>query len=246
MAMIWAISDLHLSSDGSKPMDVFGERWTNHAGRIAAAWDAAVAPADVVLLPGDFCWAMKPPAAAGDFAWLAARPGAKVLIKGNHDYWWPHSRSRLAALLPPRTWALKKTACLLGGLGIFGVRGGDFAPLIRHGDQRSAEEVAGTLERELRELAASIADLAALEAAAGAPATLRVCLCHYPPLPPGRADRRFADLIRDAGARHCVYGHLHGPESRADLVDGVLDGVDYRCVSCDLVGFRPVAITPCP
>ena len=86
---IWALSDLHLALGLDKPMDIFGDHWQNHAERMALAWDERVAPHDLVLSPGDFSWAQKQHEVAPDFAWLAARPGHKVLIKGNHDYWWP-------------------------------------------------------------------------------------------------------------------------------------------------------------
>src|SRR4051812_10403038 len=102
MAAIWALSDLHLSTSGSKPMDVFGDHWGKHDERMAKNWDAAVAPEDIVLPPGDFSWATRTAEAASDFAWLGARPGHKILVKGNHDYWWPSTATKLAQALPPR------------------------------------------------------------------------------------------------------------------------------------------------
>lgn len=242
MPVIWALSDLHLSLSGAKPMDVFGDHWERHHERMAAAWDAQVGQDDIVLTPGDFSWAMKAPEAAADFAWLAQRPGWKVLVKGNHDYWWPSSHAKMAQLVPPRTCALKKNACRIGAVGIFGGRGGDFAPLTRYGDKRSQEEVDAWLAREEAELRASIAHLDQLDAAAGVPRGLRICLFHYPPIPPGRQSSRFTRVIEEAGASHCVYGHLHGKEVGAARVEGVINGVSYRCASCDLLGFAPVRI----
>lgn len=240
MPTIWAISDLHLSTSGAKPMEVFGGRWEKHAERMAAAWDAQVGQDDIVLSPGDFSWAMKPQEAAGDFAWLAQRPGWKVLVKGNHDYWWPSSRTKMAQLLPPRTVTLKKNGAVVQGVGFFGARGGDFAPLTRYGDQRKPEEIEAWLAREDDELKASLADLERLEG--GMRSALRLCLFHYPPIPPGRKASRFTPLIAAAGAAHCVYGHLHGQEVGPARVEGLIDGVQYRCASCDLVGFAPVEI----
>src|SRR5690349_4597357 len=88
-AMLWTISDLHLSSARPKPMDIFGDRWRNHPQRIAAAWRERVRDDDVVLIAGDISWAMKLDEAMPDLEWIAALPGSKVMIRGNHDYWCP-------------------------------------------------------------------------------------------------------------------------------------------------------------
>ena len=239
MPTIWALSDLHLSTSGAKPMDVFGDHWGNHAERMAEAWDRLVAAEDIVLSPGDFSWANKPAEAAGDFAWLAARPGHTVMVKGNHDYWWTGTNAKMAQLLPSRVHALKKNACVIHGVGFFGVRGGDFAALTRYGDKRTAEDIEAWLAREEHELKLSIAALDQLDAEASRPRGLRICLFHYPPIPPGRQTSRFTPLIEAAGASHCIYGHLHGPEVSAAKVEGLFNGVNYRCASCDQVGFAP-------
>lgn len=242
MPAVWALSDLHLSTSGSKPMDKFGDHWGDHAGRMATAWDATVADDDIVISPGDFSWANKPAEAAGDFAWLGARPGKKVMVKGNHDHWWPGSQKKLAELLPPRTHAVKKTACILDDIGFFGARGGDFAPLTRYGDTRTQADIDAWLDREERELEMSIAALDALEQARGTPLAVRICCFHYPPIPPGRSQSRFSKRIREAGATWCVYGHLHGKELGPAKVEGLLDGVEYRCTSYDQINFTPTLI----
>jgi len=153
MPALWALSDLHLSTSGSKPMDLFGAHWEKHDQQMAENWDAVVADDDIVVTPGDFSWAGKPSEVVSDFAWLAKRPGTKILVKGNHDHWWPGTATKLAAVLPPRTFALKKTACSVQGVGFFGARGGDFAPATRYGDTRTQQEVDTWLEREEHELA---------------------------------------------------------------------------------------------
>ncbi len=245
MPAIWALSDLHLSTTGAKPMDKFGDHWGNHAERMAEAWDRLVAADDIVLTPGDFSWANKPADAAGDFAWLGARPGHKILVKGNHDHWWTGTQTKLAGMLPPRTHALKKTACVIHGVGFFGARGGDFAPLTRYGDKRSQSEVDEWLEREERELVQSIAALDLLDAQRGvAPGQRgpRICLFHYPPIPPARQSSRFTPLIEAAGATWCIYGHLHGKELGAAKVEGTFNGVTYRCASCDQIDFTPMPV----
>jgi uncharacterized protein len=242
MPVVWALSDLHLSTSGAKPMDVFGDHWGDHAGRMASNWDATVGQDDIVVTPGDFSWANKPAEAAGDFAWLGARPGAKVLVKGNHDHWWPSTQKKLSELLPPRTYALKKTACIIGNVGFFGARGGDFAPLTRYGDTRTQADIDTWLEREDRELEQSIAALDALEKAQGHPLATRICCFHYPPIPPGRGWSRFSKRIQNAGASWCLYGHLHGKDLGPTKVEGTYDGVQYLCTSCDQVDFTPKLI----
>ena len=242
MPVIWALSDLHLSLSGAKPMDVFGDHWEAHHERMAEAWDRLVAPDDIVLSPGDLSWAMRPAEAAIDLAWVGARPGWKVIAKGNHDYWWPGTRKAMAGLLPPRMLAIKKCAGRIGEVGFFGARGGDFAALTRYGDKRTPEEIEAWLAREEAELKLSIAELDRLDQEAGAPAKLRICVFHYPPVAPGKRSSRFTPLIAAAGASWCVYGHLHGREIGPARVEGDIAGVQYRCASCDLVDFAPLKI----
>jgi predicted phosphohydrolase len=239
---IWALSDLHLSLASDKPMDVFGEQWRNHHATIAERWDDLVAQDDLVLSPGDFSWAGKPHESAADFAWLAERPGHKVLIKGNHDHWWPKSKAKLAAMLPAKTLALKKSACRIAGVGLYGARGGDFAPLTRYGDTRSPEQIESALVKEERELALSLEQLEQLEAAdtnPGPGAGLRICLFHYPPIPPGARDSRFMPLIATERTAFCIYGHLHGSEVGSARIEGEIQGVQFHCTSCDLLDFTP-------
>jgi len=85
---IWGLSDLHLSFSGQKPMDVFGAHWNDHVRRLEAAWRAAVRPEDHVCLPGDLSWAMRLSDVQDELQWLGSLPGKKILLKGNHDYWW--------------------------------------------------------------------------------------------------------------------------------------------------------------
>ncbi len=239
MPAIWALSDLHLSTSGVKPMDKFGGHWEHHDQVMAGHWDRLVADEDIVLTPGDFSWANKPAEAAGDLAWLAARPGTKILVKGNHDHWWPGTAAKMAQLLPPRVHCLKRTACVVQGVGFFGGRGGDFAPLVRYGDERTQAEVDQWLDREEAELTASLAGLEALDQAAQRTRGLRICLFHYPPIPPAGRSSRFTPIIEASGASWCVYGHLHGEEVGAARVEGVMGGVRYFCASCDLLQFTP-------
>jgi predicted phosphohydrolase len=232
---VWAIGDLHLGFSTGKWMDRFGEHWRDHHLKVEAAWRACVAAEDIVLLPGDLSWAMKPEQAAQDLRWLAGLPGRKVLIKGNHDYWWPGSHKKLVELLPPGIHALKKRAVVLDGIPIIGVRGADFLP-------REGEDPAGvdaSLRRERRELLLSIAHLKEIHSGDEAP----IALFHYPPFRAGGVpESAFTRILEDAGCRHCLFGHLHAPAEWERVFQGERRGVEYRLVSCDALGFAPLLV----
>jgi len=235
MPRVWAIADLHLGFSTGKWMDIFGEHWRDHHLKVEAAWRELVGPDDIVLLPGDFSWAMKPEEAATDFEWLAALPGRKVLIKGNHDYWWPGTARKLAELLPRGAHAIKKRAVLLDGVPIVGVRGADFLPR----DGQAPEEAELRLRREREELLQSIADLDRVGRGSRPP----IALFHYPPFPMGRSESLFTRILEDAGCDYCLFGHLHTRPEWQRVFQGEKHGIRYRLVSCDALGFRPFLVT---
>jgi len=238
---IWAISDLHLGFSTGKWMDRFGEHWRDHHIRIESAWRERVAPSDIVLLPGDFSWALKPQEVAQEFAWLAALPGRKVLIKGNHDYWWPGSRKKLEELLPHDVFALKKTSLVVDGVPIVGVRGGDFLPRVGAEDFDASTvcpRIDEALVRERRELLMSIDHLRSTYAGPRRP----IALFHYPPYRVGGTESAFTRIIEAAGCSHCLFGHLHTAAEHARVFQGARNGIEYRLVSCDAIGFEPLLI----
>jgi predicted phosphohydrolase len=226
---IFALADLHLSGSVDKPMDVFGPSWERHAERIAERWRATVGPLDWVLVPGDISWAMKLEEALSDLRFIEALPGRKVLLKGNHDYWWT-SRGKVEAVLPPSLRLLQNDAFDLGsGIGLVGTRG--WLPP----DAPGATAADGAIyQRELQRLALSLA------AAKGRFDRL-VAMLHYPPLYPGPRETGFVPLLREAGVEVCVYGHLHGPNHRY-AVTGEHGGIRYILVAADAVGFTPQRI----
>jgi predicted phosphohydrolase len=228
MARLFAIADLHLSGSGAKPMDVFGPHWKEHPERIAAAWDAAVAPGDTVLLPGDLTWARNLDEARVDLAWIGARPGVKFLLRGNHDGWWS-TLAKVRRALPPGCHALQNDAFDLGGRVLVGARGWT-AP----DDPMAAPEDATIFVRELARLRLSIAD-ADRRFGRDRP---RVAMLHYPPWIEGRAPTDVVDVLRQGGVRTCVYGHLHGAD-HALGVQGEKDGIRFHLVAADAIGFAP-------
>lgn len=233
MSNLYALADLHLSLDGAKPMDVFGELWRDHAPRMARAWDETVAHDDVVLLPGDLSWAMKLEGAGADLAWIGERPGRKILLRGNHDLWWS-SASKVRRALPPSCAILQHDAVDLGGTVVVGSRGWT-AP-----DDPTAQPGDGAIFlREVERLKLSIAD-ADRRFGRAAP---RVAMAHYPPWIVGRPPTEVVPLLREAGVRICVYGHLHGAD-HVHAVQGEHDGIRFVLVSADAVGFAPVRLGP--
>lgn len=230
--MIWAISDLHLSSVQPKPMDVFGENWKNHTQRIAEAWHQRVQSDDWVLIAGDISWAMKLRDALPDLRWIDSLPGHKIITKGNHDYWW-HRLGPIRPHLPPSLQALESNAMDIGEAVVCGTRGWitpetpGFNP---DNDQKVYNRELGRLERAL----AAAHDLAQGERPI-------IVMIHYPPFINGQPTG-FAERITAAGAAACIYGHLHRSEDWAFAVQGTVDGVYYQLTACDYLSFGPVGV----
>lgn len=225
---LFALADPHLGLAVKKPMDVFGPLWERHAERMAENWARAVGPEDWVLVPGDISWALKLEDALPDLRFLDALPGTKVLLRGNHDYWWT-SRGKIEAVLPPSLRLLQNDAVDLGaGTGLVGTRG--WLPP----EARGTEEDTKIYRRELERLALSI------RAAKGRFDRL-VAMLHYPPLYADLGATGFVPLLREAGVVACVYGHLHGPDHR-HATRGVVDGIRYYFAAADAIGFTPIRI----
>lgn len=231
MRRIWALADLHLSTDGEKPMHVFDERWRDHDRRMAEAWDARVDPRDLVLLPGDLSWARDLPSARGDLAWIGRRTGDKLLLKGNHDSWWK-SRRRVERELPAGCALLQNDAFDAGPCVVVGARGWTDPddPIAEPGDEVR-------FSRELERLKLSLAD-ADRRFGREKP---RLAMTHYPPWIVGRAPSAVVPVLEAGGARICVYGHLHG-EHHALALEGRHRGIEFRLVAADFIDFAPVPI----
>ena len=226
---IFAIGDLHLSGSGAKPMDVFGRQWENHFDQIRNNWLELVTPADYVLIPGDISWAMQFEEAKIDLQSIAALPGIKILLRGNHDYWWS-SVSKLRSYLPADMFALQNDSIALPGLAICGTRGWDFPtemyPLEPQDDKIYRREL---IRLELTLENAKRHNLPILT------------MTHFPPLLSDCRNTAFTALLEQYGVKLCVYGHLHGIGIHNGFT-GEHNGVAYRLVSCDAIGFTPVKI----
>ena len=221
----YAISDLHLPGGDVKPMDVFGEHWTNHFEKISADWRDQVTAEDVVLLPGDFSWAMALKDAVPDLMAVGALPGKKVLLRGNHDYWWS-AIGRVRDALPEGMYAVQNDCVELCGRVICGTRGWNLP-----GEQSTADDIK-VYKRELLRL-----EMTLKEARRRAGDALLLCMMHYPPLTDTQRDTEFTALLEQYGAGDLVYGHLHGIALKGAF-RGEHNGIRYHQVSCDGLGFR--------
>ncbi len=232
---IYAIGDPHLSRVAAKPMDIFGPAWADHANRLAAGWQAVVQAGDVVLVPGDISWAMTLAEALPDLQDLDSLPGTKLLIQGNHDYWW-QSVSKIRQLpMPGMRFIQNDHVRLDGQVAVCGTRGWLLPGDRGWGDD--PEHNQKIYARELQRLQLS------LQSALKAGAAEIVVMLHYPPVGPGGAPTEFSRLLAATpGVSLCVYGHLHGAAAHERAFQGELDGVTYRLVAGDYLGFVPLRV----
>jgi predicted phosphohydrolase len=226
---IFAIADTHLSgSPPAKPMSIFGDHWLGHWDKIKADWLARVAPEDVVLVAGDISWAMKLPAALEDLDGIAALPGSKILVRGNHDYWW-QTVAKMTAATAGRLTFLHNTFAPAGEWAVCGSRG-----WMCPGDPAFGAADEPIYLRELGRVRASLA--AARDAGFGR----IILMLHYPP----RADTGasgFTDLMAEFGVEICVFGHLHN-EGINYAATGEYNGTVHHLVSCDALDFKLLQI----
>lgn len=225
---VFAIADLHLAFVTPKPMTVFGATWAGHPEAIFERWPEVVRDGDLVLLPGDLSWAMRLPDALTDLSGVAALPGHKVLLRGNHDYWWP-SISKLRAALPPGMSAVQNDALKFGDTVVCGTRGWTCP-----GSEDFGPEDARIYTRELERLRLS------LEAARRLEGRRTLLMLHYPPTGPAMKPTGFTDLIDAYRPDAVVYGHLHGMQLSRSLKSW--NGIPTYLVAADALKFTPQLI----
>ncbi len=225
MMRVFAIGDLHLPGGQEKPMHVFGDHWEEHFERIRSDWLAKVAKEDLVLIPGDISWAMTLAQAADDLQAIGSLPGRKIILRGNHDYWWS-SIGQVRSMLPHGMFALQNDAFLYDDVLVAGARGWQ-TPGSR--DFQAQDEK--IYLREVQRLELSLRDARRLSE--GLPI---LAMMHYPPFNERQEDNDFTDLFARFGVAQVLYGHLHA-KSIASAFQGIRDGVAYRLVSCDALDF---------
>lgn len=224
---LFAIGDLHLPGGDEKPMDIFGSHWDGHFQRISEDWRSRVRDEDTVLIPGDISWAMQLRDALPDLEVINSLPGSKIILKGNHDYWW-NTLSQVKSALPKGMTAIQHSAVDAGEAVACGTRGWTLptadTPLSAE-DQRIFNREVLRLEMALQ---------AAMKIRGDKPL---VVMMHYPPLYDLERDTEFTRLLQRYPVTTVVYGHLHGAGIRVGF-NGVWEGINYRLISCDSLGFR--------
>ena len=229
---IFALGDLHLSQSGEKPMDIFGPEWKDHPGKIKKNWERLVSEDDLVIVPGDISWAMRPEEAVVDLNWLATLPGQKLLVRGNHDYWWG-AIGKVRRMLPPGIYALQNDSFSWGDWTICGTRG-----WIYPGDEGFDPEYDQRIyQREIHRLRLS------LESSRSQAGTDLICALHFPPFNKFNGSSGFSDLMEEWGVKICLYGHVHSL-GREKVFQGRQRGIEYYYVAADGVDFSPVVIVP--
>ena len=225
---LYALGDLHLSLGTNKPMDIFGDKWQNYVEKLRRGFEP-LTENDVTVLCGDLSWGMSLQQSLADFRFIHRLPGKKILLKGNHDYWW-ETASKMQRFFDENgltSLEILHNNCLFyGDLALCGTRGWfyELDNAGTHNEKMLARE-AGRLETSLQ--------------AAGD--REKLCFLHYPPLYQGYCCQEIVDLLERYQVRLCCYGHLHGPSHRL-AAQGMRGSVDYRLVSADFLGFRPEKI----
>lgn len=222
---VLSIADIHLSKAFPKPMTIFGPGWDGHPEEVFVGWKEVVRDEDIVVIAGDISWAMRFQEAMADLLDIAQLPGRKILLRGNHDYWWP-SVAKLRSELPPEMFALQNDSLVLGGVAFAGSRGWD-SP----GSREFSEEDAKIYKREIDRLELSLRSL-------GDKVYSKLVLAlHYPPFSQSLGPTGFTELIERYRPDCVTYGHLHGADP--DRLPKDWKGIPLVFVSADVVKFRP-------
>ena len=220
----YAIGDLHFSGNPQKkPMDKFGPHWERHDERILADWKSRITEEDTIFIVGDTSWAMRLDEVKEDLDRIIAMPGKKVIIRGNHDYWWA-SKAKMNVLTEGSLVFLQGDACNDGTVSYGGTRG-----YLCPGDSAFKEETDRSIyEREL------LRTRAALEKMTG---DIRILLLHYPPFNDKNEPSGFTELLEEFKVDHCIYGHLHDSASH-ERIPSTFGNTKLHLVSMDAVQFQ--------
>ena len=225
---LYAIGDLHLCLGAPKPMDIFGGAWVGYMEKLKEGL-SVIKEEDTLVLMGDLSWALDLENAKADFAWINEIPGRKIILKGNHDYWWS-TASKFYKLCQENgfenMFILNNNFYEYNGCAICGTRGWFFE------EERSGQHDEKVFKRELIRLETS------LKAAGDLP---KMVFLHYPPRYKGYECREILELLEKYEVRRCFYGHLHGGSHKLAM-EGLWDGVEFRLLAADYIGFKPYPV----
>ena len=225
---IYAIGDLHLSVAAKKPMDIFSG-WDDHAEKIIHNWKNKIKDEDVVVLVGDTSWGMTLADAIPDFRLIHKLPGQKIIVKGNHDYWWG-SMTKMGEMLESYEFSsirfLHNNSYYLQGVHICGSRGWIFENGQPH-DEKIIRREGARIEASLK--------------SRGPEKGETILFLHYPPIYAGQTLEPYVKLMQKYGVRRCCYGHIHG-QGHKYAVQGLCRGIEFTMVSSDYLSFDPALI----
>lgn len=228
---VFAISDLHLSGSQPKPMDIFGSHWQDYTMRIKTNWINGVSEDDVVIIAGDISWAMKLEDAKQDLDWISGLPGTKVMIRGNHDYWW-NSITKIRSVSNGIV-ALQNDAYRLEDFVFCGCRG-----WLLPGNKDYTSSDAKIYQRELIRLKMGLDSAVRLMD----DNSRLVVMLHYPPIcTDGTVDANIESLLLQYKVKTVVFGHIHGKHGYNNLMNEI-NGISYYLTSCDMLNFCPIQI----
>ena len=225
---LYAIGDLHLSLSVSKPMNIFGG-WENYVEKLSENWNSTIKPGDTVVLAGDLSWGMNLEQSEEDFRFVNSLPGKKIILKGNHDYWWT-TKSKMENFFAEKGFntlnILNNNHYDYDKFGICGTRG-----WINETEIEADKKV---LLREAGRLEASIAS-------AEKHGLIPIVFLHYPPIYAVSYNYEILEVLHRHGIKRCYYGHIHG-RSCEYAINGERDGIDYKLISSDFLQFNPMKI----
>ena len=227
---LYAIGDLHLCLGAAKPMDVFGGAWVGYMDKLKDGL-SVIGPEDTTVLLGDLSWALDLAGASPDFGFIDQIPGRKIILKGNHDYWWS-TASKFYKFCEEAGYTdqliLNNNHYEYGDWAICGTRGWFFE------EECSGEHDEKVFKRELIRLETSLKSAGDKN---------KLVFLHYPPKYRGYECEPILQLLKQYNVCRCFYGHLHGP-SHGLAIEGLWDGIDYKLVSADYLKFEPYLVIP--
>ena len=225
---LYVIGDTHLSFYNNKPMDIFGDRWKNHPQKLIDGFKC-VSDEDTVVICGDLSWAMNLKEAEQDFRFIDELPGQKIILKGNHDYWWT-TANKAYTFFKEKNFTtiriLNNNCYTYGEYSLCGTRGWFFE------EETGGEHDAKIMRREIMRLEASLSQ---------APTEKRLVFLHYPPIYLDYRCNEIIELLKKYDVMTCCYGHIHGKSCRA-AYNGQYNGTEYLLVSADHLNFAPVKL----
>lgn len=219
---IYTIGDLHLSHQVEKPMNIFGSRWQNHEQQVRENWSAVVKECDIVVMPGDFSWATYLDQAEEDFKFLGSLPGEKIMLKGNHDYWWEtvtKMKSFLERIEVDNIEFLYNNSFCREGVCFCGTKGWDCK-------EEKDEKI---INREISRLNLSIKSMAFN-------CDETVAVFHFPP----DENLDLMEILKKNNINKCIYGHKHGLTEEPKRY--FKHGIEFINASADQINFTPVSI----